>query len=141
MNKLAAAAVVLFTLTGCVSEAVQTTVIVDDDANNQMALSMDLITAASPELADAILNSARGGWFENKAAYIAQYSDRLAANHYQFFPGLPTPDEVEWPSLEDGDAVYLVAGNFVAGPRILKVVPHTVASITISSDDFVLSWK
>lgn len=135
------AAAALFMLTGCLSETVQTTVVVDEDANNQMVFSMDLITADSPELADAILNSARGGWFDNKAAYFARYRDRLAANHYQFVPDLTKPGEVEWPNLEDGDAVYLVAGNFVAGPRILKVEPDKLAGIRVAADDFILSFN
>ena len=138
---LAAVAAALLMLTGCLSETVQTTVVVDEDANNRMALSMDLITADSPELVDAILNSARGGWFEKKAGYLMQYADRLAAHHYQFVPDQPFPSEVEWPSLDHGEPVYLVAGNFVAGPRILKVEPDKLAGIRVAVDDFILSFN
>lgn len=142
MTKLfAAAAAAMLFLTGCVSETARTPIVVEEDANQGVALSVDIITADSQELADAILNSSRGGWFDDKAAYMAEYRDRLAAHHYRFVPGLPSQQEVEWPTLDDSDPIYLIAGNFVVGPRFLKVEPDKLSSIIIASDDIILSLK
>lgn len=131
----------LFVLTGCLSEPAKTPIVVEQNANQNMALSVDFVSVDSPELADHILNNALGGWFENKAAYMTQYGDRLAVHHYQFAPGQWMPEGAEWPSLEEATPIYLIAGHFVAGPRVLKVEPARLAGVTIAADDIVLNFK
>ena len=141
VRAIAVFASTLFVLTGCLSEPARTTVAVEPNANQDTPLSVDFVSVDSPELADHILDAALGGWFENKAAYMTQYGDRLAVHHYQFAPGQLVQEEAEWPSLEEATPIYLIAGHFVAGPRVLKVDPARLAGVTIAVDDIVLNFK
>lgn len=128
-------------LTGCVRQPPIVPLEVEVGANNNTALAIDLLTIQSPELADAILNGGSGRWFDNRMMFMTKYRDDLRVNHYQLPPASIPGQPIEWPRFDEGDEVYLIAGDFVAGERLLRVDPFMLAKITVTTDDFQLTFN
>lgn len=130
----------LLLLTSCLSEPQSVSFEVEEGINGNSALSVDLITVNSEAFADQIM-APETDWFNNRQTYMAKYPKQLLVNHYQFVPGYRPAVKGEWQLPDEGDAIYLVAGNFLEGARILKVVPSSIESITIGASDFLLTFK
>ncbi len=128
-------------VTGCVRQPPIVPLEVEAGANNDTALAVDLLTIHTPELANAILNGGSGAWFNNRMMFMTKYRDDLLVNHYQVPPGFITGQPLEWARFDDGDEIYLLVGNFVAGERLLKVEPFKLEKITVTTDDFQLTFN
>lgn len=128
-------------LAGCVRQPPIVPLEMEAGANSNTALAIDLLTVQTRELANAILNSGSGAWFNNRMMFMTKYREDLLVNHYQLPPGFIPGGQLEWPRFDDGDEIYLLVGNFVAGERLLKVDPFLLEKITVTADDFQLTFN